>query len=505
MRLRQRSTIPCACTEHSQALAAPERQRLGPELEAQKSSRPGSERPRKGGRDMSRIKFHIGALGALVAALLSGCGGNGGTPPRARGNIVSTGALGQVAAAEVDRVTAAFGVQSLSGEAVCAVDARYVVYGTRDPKGDPATASTAVLVPSGDGAECSGERPVVLYTHGTETAKSVNLARVSIADPAVNAEAVLAMAMFAAQGFIVVAPNYLGYDASSLGYHPYLDAEAQAVDVVDALRAARSHLAAVGGTTASKKLFITGYSEGGHVAMATHKIVERDYSSEFTVTASAPMSGPYNMVAFVDEIIAGHVNLEASIFALLLFTSYQKAYGNIYATASDVYQPPCDATAETLFPTDTPISTLVAQGKLPSDSTLSLLFGPGGLLKDSVRDGYPTSELRKALQANTLLGWTPKAPTALCGGDQDPMVFYAVNTGAVTSDFASRGVPVTAWNLEDRATLPAGAAGDAIYNGFQAQKAAGGADAATVYHDLVWPFCEALARDFFRQVLTSSP
>ena len=31
-------------------------------------------------------------------------------------------------------------------------------------------------------------------------------------------------AMYAAQGFIVVAPNYAGYDISTLGYHPYLNA-----------------------------------------------------------------------------------------------------------------------------------------------------------------------------------------------------------------------------------------------------------------------------------------
>ena len=29
-------------------------------------------------------------------------------------------------------------------------------------------------------------------------------------------------AVFAAQGYIVVAPNYAGYDGSTLDYHPYL-------------------------------------------------------------------------------------------------------------------------------------------------------------------------------------------------------------------------------------------------------------------------------------------
>jgi hypothetical protein len=499
----QRWTISCACTARSPAPVASERERLGPELETRNSSPPGET-------SVGGIGIRMSALGALAVALLWGCGGNGGSQgaPRARGSVVSTRSLGQVTTADIDAAMVAYErslrLHSLAGAAACPVDVRYMVYTTRDPRGEPATASTAILVPSGAGATCSGERPVVLYAHGTALAKSFDMARVSIADPAANLEAQLAMAMFAAQGFIVVAPNYLGYDASSLDYHPYLDAEAQAVDVVDALRAARAHLAAVGGTTASKELFITGYSEGGHVAMAAHEIIERDYAIEMTVSASAPMSGAYNLVGNVDEIVAGQVSRNATFYAVLLITGSQRAYGTIYASPSDVYQSPYDTTAETLFPTDTPLSILVAQGKLPDDPSFSLLFGPGGLLKDSMRDDYPHSEWRKALQANTLLGWNPKAPMVLCGGGQDPEVFYVLNTTAAASDFASRGVAVTAWNLEDRATLPGGATGDAIYDGFQAQKAAFGADAAVVYHGaLVWPFCEALVRDFFQQVLAS--
>ena len=104
--------------------------------------------------------------------------------------------------------------------------------------------------------------------------------------------------MFAAQGTIVVSPNYLGYDKSSLSWHPWSIAEANAVDMVDGLRAAKADLAALNGATKpSGKLLITGYSEGGYIAMATHKIIERDYAREFTVTASGPMSGAYNCAA----------------------------------------------------------------------------------------------------------------------------------------------------------------------------------------------------------------
>ena len=57
-----------------------------------------------------------------------------------------------------------------------------------------------------------------------------------------NTEGALIAAMFAAQGYIVVAPNYAGYDTSTLAYHPYLNADQQSKDMMDALTAARTAL-----------------------------------------------------------------------------------------------------------------------------------------------------------------------------------------------------------------------------------------------------------------------
>lgn len=470
---------------------------------------------------MNRIR--AGALTVVFSAVLAACGGGGDDAPPPRATIVTAQLAGQAAAAQINAGTAASGIQGLTGAAACDVDVRYVLYLTRDPSGAPATASEAVFVPTGSAPQCSGSRPIVLYAHGTTTAKSYNIADVSrntttgAFNNAGGSEGSLIMAMYAAQGFIVVAPNYLGYDRSSLSYHPYLNAEAQAVDMIDGLRAAKAHLAAAGTTTTpSSKLFITGYSQGGHVAMATHRAIERDYASEFTVTGSVPMSGPYNLVGFGDFITPAdptaatanqRVNAGATIFVPLLLTSYQKSYGNIYSKPSDVYQAPFDATAETLFPTDTPVSTLIQQGKLPADATFTKLFGTGGLLANAFATGYATSSYRKATVTNTLAGmdgttpisWKPKAPMALCGGLNDPTVFYQLNATVAQQVFATaQNVTVPAFDLETRATLPAGATGDLIYGGFQQAKAAAGSNATAQYHGtLVPPFCNALARGFF--------
>lgn len=453
---------------------------------------------------MSSIKTL--SLAAIAAAALSACGGGTGDndnrddPPPARGNIATAVLAGKATIADIDAGTAAKGLQPLSGKAKCDVDIRYIVYFTRDPLGHAATATEGVLVPSGSDPACSGERPVLLYAHGTSTAHATNMADVKN-----NSEASLTMAMYAAQGFIVVAPNYLGYDKSSLSWHPYLNAESSGVDMVDGLRAAKAHLAAESAVKPSSKLLLSGYSQGGHVAMAVHKIIERDYASEFTVTASAPMSGPYNIVGFGDVVVNVQPNAGATIFAPMQLTSYQKSYGNIYSTPSEAYQAPFDASAETLFPSDKSVSELIAAGKLPADPTFTKLFGTGGLLKDSFRASYATGGFRKALQTNTLLGWTPKRPIALCGGKQDPTVFFDINTGVSAADLKSRGAPLMGvYDLENLASLPAGVAGQTVYFGFQQAKAGAGAAAQGQYHGgLVPPFCTALARGFFQQVLAS--
>ncbi|WP_343638076.1 lipase family protein [Roseateles sp.] len=461
-------------------------------------------------------QFKLASLTLVAAAMLSACGGGSNPssddPPPARGTLELGLLAGAATADQIDAGTQAKGVQALSGKAACGVDVRYVYYWTRDPQGNPATASAAVLVPSGTAAVCTGNRPVLLYAHGTTTDQAFNMAQLST-----NAEGSLVAAFYAAQGFIVVAPNYMGYDRSGLQYTPYLNAENSAIDMIDGLRAAKTHLNAESAVKPSAKLLIAGYSQGGHVAMATQKVIERDYASEFTVTAAAPMSGPYNLVKLGDTITSGTVNAGATLFLPLMLTSYQKAYGNIYSAPSDVYQSQFAATAETLFPSKESITQLIQEGKLPADPTFTKLFGTGGLLTDTFRTGYPTSNFRKALQTNTLLGWTPKAPVALCGGANDPTVFF-FNTTDAQADFGSRGKAVPASNLESAASMSwAGATTAAtIAGGFAQAKAAtsaaaggGAAGAAAVqgaYHGtLVPPFCNALARGFFQSVLASQP
>jgi dipeptidyl aminopeptidase/acylaminoacyl peptidase len=236
---------------------------------------------------------------------------------------------------------------------LCTVNVYHMEYETVDGQGQATTASGAVMVPAGLDSSCQGARPVLLYAHGTSTGKQYNIADLSSGN---NSEAILLAAVFAAQGYIVVAPNYAGYDTSTLSYHPYLVAAQQSHDMMDALTAARSAFSNVG-ASASSKLFVTGYSQGGYVALATLRAMQ---AAGTTVTAAAPMSGPYALSAFGDAIFMGEVNGSAVINFTLVATAYQHSYGNIYTNTTDVFSPQYATNIGSLLPSDMTNSTLYA-------------------------------------------------------------------------------------------------------------------------------------------------
>ena len=221
--------------------------------------------------------------------------------------------------------------------AKCDIKIEKVTYQTKGSAGETTNATAALMLPSGNGADCQGDRPVLLYAHGTTTDKGYDFSQVgNAANPAVS-EATLIAANFAAQGYIVVAPNYAGYDDSELDYHPYLVAEQQSTDMVDALNGSRTMIDAqkqannpnYASIKDSGKLYISGYSQGGHVVMATARKLQDNGK---TVTAIAPSSGPYALAAFGDAIFAGNVNIGAPRFAPLLAVGLQKKYPNIYCS-----------------------------------------------------------------------------------------------------------------------------------------------------------------------------
>ena len=435
----------------------------------------------------------------------------------------------------------------------CTVSVHQLKYQTVGAVGETAAASGALMVPSGTDAACQGSRPVVLYAHGTSPDRAYNLANLASG----NAEAIAIAIVFAAQGYIVVAPNYVGYDTSSLTYHPFLVADQQSKEMIDALKAGRSALPTTSAPAAldNGKLFLTGYSEGGYVAMATHRAMQ---AAGTTVTAAAPMSGPYALSAFGDAIFRGQVSMSAPVNLTLLLNSYDTAYGDIYTNTTDVFETKYATGINTLLPSATALPDLETQGKITSDVVFSSTppdpafapltpaidppdlasvfakgFGADFLITNAYRLSYlqdaqtapdggfptktdglppanPTHALRRALKINDLRNWAPTAPVLLCAGSQDPTVFY-LNTQLIADYWAATAPTASVAVLNVDAAPDSGDPYANIKTGFQAAKdlvrtaavvsgASDGGDEAVfdAYHAaLVPPFCMGAVKSFF--------
>lgn len=496
---------------------------------------------------MSRLPLAV--LMFWIAALTSSCGGgsDGGEdappfepPPPGRGTVVTAAAAVPVTLPDGSRVQTVSAaqlrtllpdeVEAVAGEPRCGVTTWTVRYRTAAP-GDALTeSSAAIMVPAGTDSGCTGARPVLVYAHGTTLDK-----RDTMSDFA-DGEVRLIAAMFAAQGYIVVAPNYQGYEGSSLDYHPYLDEQLQGADMVDALRAARASFAAVGANP-STRLFVTGYSQGGHVALAAQKAMQA-LPGEFAITAAAGLSGPYALVRFADDVVAGHPTQGITAFLPMVTTAGQRAGAGIYGAPGDLYEARYAPTIENLLPSLLSTDELVSQGKLPATALFArdslpqpdgpnAFFGDDPLVRTSFRNAYladvaahpctgdpqacaPENGLRRWTVRNDLRRYRPAAPLLLCGGDEDPMVPF-FNTTAANDYFTAQGSAPTVLDLDSNTTANDGWRAQRL--GFEAARRLVELDArahgedpdeavAERYHaGLVAPFCLSAAREFFNDRL----
>lgn len=496
--------------------------------------------------------------------LTAACGGGGGgnapsTPPQmssGRGQLIKSppSRLSSLSASELLSTLSS----STQGQVVlqfalaptCSVDTYYLEYQTVGARGEATTASAALMIPTGSDPICQAPHPIVLYAHGKRVSKAFN-----IADLANQSWEGLALAaVCAARGYIMVAPNYAGYDISNLSYHPYLNADQQSGDMIDALTAAHSGLSAMN-VADNHKLFVTGYSQGGYVAMATHRALQ---AAGITVTASAPMSGPYALSAFGDAVFMGQVDDGATEDFIMVASSYQHAYGNLYSNPTEVFEPAYASGIDSLLPNTTDVNTLIAQGRLPKSALFSSTppapefasitpatapaqlagvfaagFGTGNLVTNAYRLSYlrdaqaapdggfpnrttgappasPANTLRQDLKTNDLRNWSPTAPMLLCAGNADPSVFY-FNTRLMQELWAMNAPGSQVTVLDVDSPVSSGDAYPNVKKAFAAAKSAvaaaavaggatdGGAAAVLqVYHaDLVPPFCLVAAASFF--------
>ena len=362
------------------------------------------------------------ALSLFLVATLAACDtGDPGETPSLRGSIIRVDSLGR---ASLDDLRSD---NLLAPEPTYEVALYSLVYRTVDPSGNAVEASGALAIPrDAPGAAVPDTLPLLSYQHGT------NLVRDSVASQQGfdDEETAGISLVFASQGYVTALPDYLGLGVSE-ELHPYVVPEAYETAVIDFLRAARQ-FAEERGLALADELFLAGYSEGGYATAVVQRALQEkpEYDGEFSVTASAPMAGPYDLSGTMTETLLAAEPYSAPYLLPYLVLSYDDAY-DLYDDPAEVFAAPYDKTVPPLFDGETSADVISeALPEVPRDVLDSAFVA--SFQRDSA------NAFRQALRQNDQYRWTPQAPTALIHYVQDELVPFR-NSVVADSSFQARG------------------------------------------------------------------
>ncbi len=292
-------------------------------------------------------------------------------------------------------------------------------YLTVDGQGRTVTASGLVSVP----VKAAGARsPLISYQHGTifKDAEAPS-------NHAVASEVAVALASL---GYIVVAPDYVGYGVSKGAEHPYLLAAPSASAVLDLLTAAKSWRRSQA-LADNGQLFLVGYSEGGYVTMAAHRAMQLSTSGSAggnpnphlaSLMAAVPGAGPYQLGVTMDELLR-RVKDEYPVLGALISPGFLKNLGSSVRKE---------------------VRRLLLRGIVPEDADVGF--------QTTFLDTYMADDEAAMERQSNVHDWRPDAPVALFHGRADQTVPYTSATRTLQA-MQARAAPQV--SLTDCAAVPA--------------------------------------------------
>ena len=273
-----------------------------------------------------------------------------------------------------------------------AVTSYKLEYLTIGAQGQSVLASGMVSVPV---KPAGAKSPVLSYQHGTifHDAEA----------PSNNAVASEVAVVMASLGYIVLAPDYVGYGTSKGTPHPYLLSTPSAAAVVDFLTAAKTWRAEQG-VADNQQLFLTGYSEGGYVTMAAHRALQTSNSTHLAqLRAVVPGAGPYNVQVTLDSLI-NLVRKENRVVGALINPGFLRYLGG------SVQREVRRALLRELMPDD-------------ADTVMDYQF----------LDNFFADDVNTIARISNVHDWKPQVPVYLYHGRDDRTVPYASSTSTLAA------------------------------------------------------------------------
>lgn len=293
--------------------------------------------------------------------------------------------------------------------------------------------------------------PILLYQHATEPYRPYSPSQfLSHMNRPTDYPEVMVAAAIAATGYAVAMADYEGM-GDNTSTQPYVHGTSLALQVVDMLKASRDIIGAAAGNTGSScswnnQLFLMGYSEGGYATMTATRELQLNHAGEFTVTASAPLSGPHDLSGVMRDVMLSDSPSKAPYFLPFVLTGYDYASeGNLFVPSSVLASPynttiaslfdgnsPADKISEAMGMNFNPVNLIVPKSVLTQQfiDQLSLDTSPAvAYLREN--DSY-----RMPGQVSSV--WVPTVPMRMYHHRSDELVPYS-NSQVAFDAFSTAG------------------------------------------------------------------
>lgn len=329
-----------------------------------------------------------------------------------RGRLISASFANEYSASTIKGFLTDYGYQF---DTVYAVTIYRIKYETITVDSQYTEASGIVVVPKISNASL----PLLSYQHGTILKRQ--------SAPSILGTDIVGIGA-ASLGYVVSIPDYLGL-GSSQGLHSYVHAASLASASVDMIAATHS-FANTKSISLQDSLFLLGYSEGGYATMALHRELEQNYSNNFSIKASAPMAGPYDLSGIMKDSLLSESPHPSPGYVPYVFLAYNQIY-NLYSDLSEVFVSPYDTILPGLFDGETALQEINSQ--LPAE--------PRDMFQESfIHDvlNNPGNSFVQKLKENDVFDWLPIAPMYLLHSREDDQVPY-LNTFKAYNRFITNG------------------------------------------------------------------
>ncbi len=237
---------------------------------------------------------------------------------------------------------------------------------------------------------------MLLYLHGTLTRD------LDAPSYLTGSETVIGWIM-AMDGYISVLPDYLGM-GDGPGIHPYLHAASEASASVDLLKAALflCNFNPLIKAKPNGNLYLAGYSQGGHAALATQNELQNNPVPGLTLRKTVAGSGAYSLSYIQKKSLFSQTLYPSPYFLPYMLLGYQEVYGNLYGNLDQVFVPPYNNTIPGLF--DGLHSSSEIDAQLPE--AWKTMFVPKYLWNIQYNYFHPVNT---ALRKNDVINWKPQS------------------------------------------------------------------------------------------------